>query len=78
MLLVQVTCGEAVELLQEKQIDQVPILTDVGYVHSSFHTTLLAYCQIQSINISTYNHNSHTLLWRMTIHNLSAVRSWEW
>ncbi|CAI8049770.1 Cystathionine beta-synthase [Geodia barretti] len=28
----QVTCGEAVKLLQEKQIDQVPILTDNGDV----------------------------------------------
>ena len=42
MLLVQVTCGEAVELLQEKQIDQVPILTDVGYNYTQpfpYHTT---------------------------------------
>ena len=31
LLALQVTCGEAVKLLQEKQIDQVPILTDTGY-----------------------------------------------
>ena len=29
----QVTCGEAVELLEEKQIDQVPIVTDAGYTY---------------------------------------------
>ena len=27
----QMTCGEAVELLKEKQIDQVPILNETGY-----------------------------------------------
>lgn len=26
----QVTCGDAIELLREKQIDQVPIVTEVG------------------------------------------------
>ena len=28
----KVTCGEAVQLLQDKQIDQVPILTDTRYL----------------------------------------------
>ena len=31
MSTLQMTCGEAVELLREKQIDQVPILTETGY-----------------------------------------------
>ena len=31
MSTLQVMCGEAVKLLRDKQIDQVPILTDTGY-----------------------------------------------
>lgn len=30
VMVLQVTCSETVKLLQEKQIDQVPILTDAG------------------------------------------------
>ena len=36
----QATCGEAVELCKEKQIDQVPILNDTGLV-SCTHTTAI-------------------------------------
>ena len=45
----QVICGEAVQLLQEKQIDQLPILSETRCVHNYTRAMI---CRVTRVPVS--------------------------
>ena len=66
------TCGEAVKLLQEKQIDQMPILTDTGYLYP-VHVLVCAMLVLHVCYIDNFPQTVHSdVLGMLTMANLTS------